>query len=164
MILSKKEILKEIKSKKLIITPFKSSNIGPASIDLTLSNNFWFFTKSHSITLSENTDAESLAVPKKLKSVILQPGDFILGKTIERITMPEDLFGMLSGRSRFARLGLVIDATAFFVQPGVNNHQVFEIKNLSRNSMILKPGLRIAQLAFIRTEGKSKYTGKFKNQ
>src|SRR3989339_856137 len=149
MILTKKEILKEINSKRLKITPFNNSHIGPASIDLTL---------------SENTNAESLAVHKKLKSITLKPGDFILGKTIERIKLPEDLFGMLSGRSRFARLGLVIDVTAFFIHPGVDNRQVFEIKNLSNHEIILKPGLRIAQLAFIRTEGKSKYVGKFKNQ
>ena len=164
MILTKKEILKEINSKRLKITHFNNSHIGPASIDLTLSNDFWFFTKNHSITLNENTNAESFATYKKLKSVTLKPGDFILGKTIERIKLPEDLFGMLSGRSRFARLGLAIDITAFFIHPGVDNHQVFEIKNLSNNDIILKPGLRIAQLAFIRTEGKSKYVGKFKNQ
>lgn len=164
MILTRTEILKEINSKKLKITPFKNSNIGPASVFLTLSDDFWFFPKSHSITLSETTNAESFAVHKKLKSITLQPGDFVLGKTIEKIQMPEDLFGMLSGRSRFARVGLTIDITAFFVQPGVNNHQVFEIKNFSKHLITIKPGLRMAQLAFIRTEGKSKYQGKYKNQ
>jgi dCTP deaminase len=164
MILTKKEILHELESKKLKITPLNKSNIGPVSIDLTLSNDFWLFPKPHSITLSETTSAESLAVHKKLNSITLQPGDFVLGRTLERIQMPENLFGILSGRSRFARMGLVIDITSFFVQPGVNNHQVLEIKNLSCHAITLKPGLRIAQLAFLRTEGNARYSGKFKNQ
>ena len=117
MILTRTEIIKEINSKRLRITPFNHSHLGPASLDLTLSKDFWFFEKNHSITLSENTNAESFAVHKKLDLVTLKPGDFILGRTIERIKMPDDLFGILSGRSRFARLGLVIDVTAFFVHP-----------------------------------------------
>ena len=101
---------------------------------------------------------------KKQKSIILQPGDFILAKTTEKITLPQDICGLLSGRSRFARMGLLIDVTAFFIHPGISNRQVFEVKNISQNSIILSEGLKIAQLILVRTEGKAKYVGKFKNQ
>ena len=164
MILTKKEILQEIKQKRLQITPLNSKNIGPASIDLTLSNEFRVFPPAKEITLTEKTDAESITFLQKQKSIILQPADFILAITKEKITLPQDLCGLLSGRSRFARMGLLIDVTAFFIHPGVSNRQVFEIKNISRNTITLTEGLKIAQLILVRAEGKAKYSGKFKKQ
>jgi dCTP deaminase len=164
MILTKEAILREIKNKRIKIYPFNRKNIGPASIDLTLDSRFHVFKQSYAVTLSENTSAESLCNKKTLKSVTLNPGDFVLGRTREKITLPDDICGFLSGRSKFARVGLTIDVTAFFIQPGVSNRQVFEIKNLSGHKIILKPGSRIAQLILERTEGKAKYFGKFRNQ
>jgi len=164
MILTKAVILEEIKNKRIKISPLNKKNIGPASIDLTLDNKFHIFKKSYALTLSETTSAESLCNKKILNSITLNPGDFILGQTKEKITLPNDICGLLSGRSRFARVGLTIDVTAFFIQPGISNHQVFEIKNLSGHKITLKPGLRIAQLILERTEGIAKYSGKFKNQ
>jgi len=164
MILTKKEILSEMQSGRIRISPFNKKHIGAASIDLTLSNEFRLFTQEHSLRLSEATSAEKITKGKKLKSITLEPGDFVLGKTQEKITLPEDICGLLSGRSRFARIGLVIDVTAFFIHPGISNRQVFEIKNLSHNRITLTQGLRIAQLILVRTEGKAKYYGKFKNQ
>lgn len=164
MILTKQEIIKEIKSKRIQITPYKENNISHASIDLTLDDTFWIFKKDCKITLSENTDVEHLCVKKKLPSITLKPGDFILGRTLEKISLPDNICGLLSGRSRFARLGLTVDVTAFFVNPGVSNHQVFEIKNLSHHELTIKPGLKIAQIILVRTEGNSKYLGKYKDQ
>ena len=164
MILTKKEIQKEIRSKRLKVTPNRPKNIGPASLDLTLSNEIRVFKKNKPITLSEKTDYKEYTTKKKITSITLQPGDFILGITEEKITLPEDLVGLLSGRTRFARLGIIVHATAFFVQPGVSNRQVLEIKNISHETITLKPGLKIAQITFARTEGKAKYTGHFKKQ
>ena len=164
MILTKTEILKEIKNNRLKITPFEETNIGPASIDLTLSDEFRIFPKLKTILLSEATDAEKLSKETKKEKITLKPGDFILAKTQEKITLPENICGLLSGRSRFARMGLLIDVTAFFISPGVSNRQVFEIKNISHNAITLSKGLKIAQLVLVRTEGKAKYNGKFKDQ
>ncbi|HIH58623.1 MAG TPA: dCTP deaminase [Nanoarchaeota archaeon] len=164
MILTKKEILQEIKKKNICISPFQKKNIGPASLDVTLADEFRVFPTSKRITLTETTDAEKITKKKKQKQIVLQPGDFILAKTQEKITLATNICAFLSGRSRFARLGLLIDVTAFFINPGVSNHQVFEIKNISHNEIVLTKGLRVAQLIFIRTNGKAKYNGKFKNQ
>ncbi len=164
MILTKTEILKEIKQKNIILTPFNKNNIGPASIDLTLSNEFRVFLGTRTIVLNEQTSAEQLTKLKKQKKITLESGDFILAKTKEKITLPENICGFISGRTRFARMGLLIDVTAFFINPGVSNHQVFEIKNISNNPITLTEGLKIAQLILVRTEGRAKYSGKFKKQ
>ena len=164
MILTKKEILEQIKKKRLHITPYNAKNIGPASIDLTLADEFRVFPPAKEIFLTEKTSAESITTVKKQKQIVLTPGEFILAVTKEKVTPPNDLCGLLSGRSRFARMGLLIDVTAFFIHPGVSNRQVFEIKNISKNTIILTQGLKIAQLILVRTEGKAKYSGKFKKQ
>ena len=164
MILTKKDIIEEIRKKRIRITPFTKENIGPASIDLTLSNEFRFFTKNKEIILTEKTDAESMTILKKQKKIALGPGEFILAITKEKVTLPQDICGLLSGRSRFARMGLLIDVTAFFIHPGISNRQVFEIKNISHNTIVLTEGLKIAQLILVRTQGKAKYSGKFKKQ
>ena len=99
-----------------------------------------------------------------MRKVTLLPGEFVLARTKERIKLPEDLSGFLSGRSRFARLGLGVHVTAFFINPGVNNRQVFEIKNNSNNPLVISPGLKIGQMIFVRNEGRAKYKGRYKKQ
>ncbi len=164
MILTNKEILQEIKAKRIKVTPFKKANIGPASLDLTLDNEFRAFKPYDKIKVTEKIDYKKLTKKKKVKEIILEPGAFVLGITKEKITLPEDICASLSGRSRFARLGILIHATANLVHPGVNNRQVLEIKNVSNNTLVLKPGLKIAQISFMRTEGKAKYKGRFRKQ
>lgn len=164
MILTRKEVLKEIKKGRIKVTPFSSKNLGPASLDLTVSDEFYTFPAFQEIVVSEKTDYKNFARKRKVKELILEPGAFVLGITKERIQLPNDIAGLLSGRSRFARLGILVHATASFVFPGVNNHQVLEITNVSQNTLVLKPGIRIAQLMFVRTEGKARYKGQFRNQ
>ena len=163
MILTKPVILDEIKKGNIKIIPYKKANIGPASIDLTLDNKFRI-PNAKKINLTENTDYKKHTTLVKADKINLKPGEFILGITKEQIKLPEDVIGILTGRTRFARLGLGIHVTASLVQPGVNNKQVLEIKNLGNADLILKPGLKICQLILQRTQGKAKYKGKFKKQ
>ncbi len=164
MILTKNEILKEIKKGNIKITPFNKKNIGPASIDLTLDNKFRIFGKKRKIVLNEKTDYKKIIQLKKLNQIELKPGDFALGITKETIKLPDNMCGWLSGRTRFARLGLLVHITASFVQPGINNKQVLEMRNVSPNTLVVKAGTRVCQLIIERTEGKARYKGKFKKQ
>ncbi|NCN03456.1 MAG: dCTP deaminase, partial [Candidatus Pacebacteria bacterium] len=88
----------------------------------------------------------------------------IIAITKEKITLPGNICGWLEGRSRFARLGLLIHISAGLIQPGVDNHQVLEITNLSPNTLVLYAGERICQLAFQRCEGEAFYKGRFEKQ
>jgi dCTP deaminase len=163
MILAKDEILKRIKSGKIKITPYSTSNLGPASYDLTLGNEFRTYSGGRDIAVSEATDYKKFSKIRK-GSIKLKPDSFVLAVTKEKITLADDICGWLSGRSRFARLGLQIHSTAAFMQPGIDNHQVLEIYNLSKNTLELKPGTRICQIIFERAEGKARYKGKFAKQ
>ena len=163
-LLAKSEILREIKKGNIKITPLNKKNIGPGSVDLTLDNVFRKFVKSRKVSINENTDYKKLTKKIKSKSITLLPGELVLGITKERIKLAPNLAGWLQGRSRFARLGLMVHVTAGFVQPGVDNKQVLEIINLSPFALEVKPGTKICQIVFEMAEGKAKYSGKFKNQ
>ncbi len=163
-VLARDEILGRVKQGIIKVEPFNSNNVGPGSIDLTLGNEFRVYSKKgKKVEVNENTEYRDYTVQKKGK-ITIRPGEFVIGITNEKITLPENVCGLLSGRSRFARLGILVHATASFIQPGISNRQVLEIKNISPNKLVLKPGIRICQLSLLEMKGKAKYSGKFSNQ
>lgn len=165
MILTKQEIQKLISQKKIIISPFKNENLGPASYDITLDNQFRVF--NHDIKLidtKKSTDYKKYTKLIKSEKYILKPHEFILAISKEKIKMPENICGHITGRSTFARFGISVHITADFLQPGINNKQVLEIFNASSNEIILYAGTKIGQIVFEETKGSYKYNGKFKNQ
>jgi len=161
MIIAKTQLLKVLPK---WVKPFVKKNVGPGSLDLTLSDEFYVPKEDKRVVLSEKLNFKKYFVKKKCKDIVLKPGDFVLGVTKERISLPSSVCGLLNGRSKFARMGLVVHATASFIQPGVSNRQVFEIKNFSNRTLKLKVGLKVAQLSFMRCEGEGKYRGRFSKQ
>ena len=164
-ILTKKEILKEIKKKNIIIKPFNPENIGPASIDLTLGNKFRVFNKSNKVyDINADTDYKKITRLIIAENIIIKPGETILGITKEKIKTPGDICGWLEGRSRFARVGLMVHISSSFMQPGINNHQVLEISNAGHRPFKLHSGTKICQFVFQKTKGKAEYKGEFADQ
>ncbi len=164
-VLTKQEILKEIKKRRIRIEPFDSKNIGPGSIDLTLDNKFRIFKKLKTIyNVNDSSDYQKITKLVMANSLIIKPKETVLGITKEKITLPENICGWLEGRSRFARLGLMVHISSSFMQPGISNQQVLEISNMSNVSLKLFSGTKICQFIFQRTEGKAKYKGKFLTQ
>jgi len=161
MIISKENIKKEIKRGNIKISPFNKKNLGPASYDLSVGNEFRVF---NSFNKSHQYDFKKLTRKIRTNKIILKPNEFVLGITSEKIKLPDNICAWLTGRSSFARLGLIIDTTAPFIQPGIDNKQVFELKNVSPNPIMIKKGMKIAQIIFQRMEGKAKYKGRYKKQ
>jgi dCTP deaminase len=149
MILSDRDIARCMKRGIISITPSpKKEQIGPASIDLTLSNEFWKPKK-----IAGRIDISKVGFSDVMErftsdAVELKPGAMILGKTVEKIELPPDICGRLEGRSSFARLGLAIHITSSFIQPGSRNHQILEIVNLSGKRILIKAGMRVSQVIF----------------
>lgn len=167
-VLGREEILKRMESGEIKITPDTNINVGPASIDLTLSNEFRFFKTSPAmIDIKEDVDyreyTETVVVPEG-EAYILLPGQLCLGITEETVSIPSSLCGFLEGRSRFARLGLFVHITASFMNPGINNRQVLEIYNSSNHALALHPGTKVCQLVLMHVEGAPAYAGRFNQQ
>lgn len=165
-VLTKNQILKEIKAGNIKITPFKRSKVGPGSVDLHLDDEFRIFKKVDKLVhVNSRTDHKKVTRKIKVKKFLtLMPGELVLGITKEKIKLAPDLCGWLQGRSRFARMGLVVHMSSNFLQPGINNKQVLEIANMSNIPLALYPGTAICQIIFERTEGKARYKGRFSRQ
>ncbi len=154
MILSDRDIKRMLKEGRIKITPLDENQIGPASVDLTLSDEWYFFKDEYSrkiVDLRDTGFAEAFDL-KKGKTITLKPGELCLGKTVERIRLSDDIMGLLEGRSRYARMGIIIHTTSALVQPGSDNRQVLEIVNLSPFPITLHAGMRISQVVFERLE------------
>ncbi|MHB2019422.1 MAG: dCTP deaminase [Candidatus Xenobia bacterium] len=162
-ILTHNEILKEVESGGIVITPFSKDQVGPGSVDLTMGNEFRVFKKIHNIVhITDESDFSQITDLVRVNDFfVLMPGETVLGITVERVKLAPYLCGWLEGRSRFARFGLMVHITAGFMQPGIDNHQVLEISNVSSVPLALHPGTRICQFIFQRTLGEATYRGRF---
>ena len=173
MILTRDRILDAVRKGEIKIDPFDERALDAASYDMTLFQQIRVFIEGlNEIDLADMAqDAHALLritriVPVPADSYyLLKPGELVLGMTVEKLTLAPDIAGSLEGRSRFARMGLMVHVTASFLQPGIKNtRQVFEIFNASRNAIKLRSGVRIAQVVFERCEGSAIYNGVFAHQ
>jgi dCTP deaminase len=189
VLLSDVSIKQLLESKRVVIDPYpREEAFGPASIDLTLGGEFLIFNRQYYPTVDKEYKKTALRYqedfivdvrdPKsfsdlykqvKQDTIVLYPGDFILGTTIEFISLPNDVAAILSGRSSLGRLGIQVHATAGFIDPGFEGKITLEISNISPVIVKLYKGMRVAQLHFYdlstyssvdyKTKKKTKYAG-----
>jgi len=165
-VLTRDAILAEIDAGRLVVEPFSPDQVGPASIDLTLGDEIRVIEPGDEpIRLDADVDYRDYTRRLALEpSFVVQPGATVHGITRERISLPPNLCGFLEGRSRFARLGLMIHVTSAFVQPGVSNRQVLEISNVAGHPLEIHAGVRLCQIVLLRAEGQAVYQGRFADQ
>ena len=155
MVLSDGDIKKALKSKKIVITPAPNllSQLGSCSIDLRLGNVFRVFDHSRNAYIDPAKKDYSNEITKEVKvkkndSFMMQPGDFVLAVTLEKVKIAPDLMGRLEGRSSLGRLGIVVHSTASIFDPGWDGKPVLELGNLGRMAVKLTPGMRICAMTF----------------
>jgi dCTP deaminase len=88
-------------------------------------------------------------VDADVEPFILHPGEFVLGSTLERLTLPDDLVARLEGKSSLGRLGLLIHSTAGFIDPGFDGHVTLELSNVANLPITIYPAMKIGQLSFV---------------
>ena len=156
MILSDRDIKDRIlKGDIVVVSPDNDhmGNIGPSSLDLRLGRYFKIYNHSKSAILDPKNpetfkDVASLIEIDDGKPFIVQPGEFVLGVTMEKIKIPDDMVARVEGRSSLGRLGIIIHSTAGFVDAGFEGTITLEITNINRMPVALYPGMRVCQLAF----------------
>ena len=166
MILTRDVILREIAAGRLAVDPLDPGQIGPASIDLHLGDEIRVMAGGPDvIAVTEEADYRAVTRLERLDGpYVLKPGETIHGITRERLSLPPDVGGWLEGRSRYARLGLMIHVTSGFVAPGVSSRQVLEMSNVAKHPLTIHPGVRLCQIVLQRCEGSAVYAGRFARQ
>jgi dCTP deaminase len=119
------------------------------------------------IDVYEHTDyrelTEKIEVPDG-EHILIMPGETVLGITQERLRLGPGLCGWLEGRSRFARLGLMVHISAPFMGPGIDSQQVLEMSNFGPAPLAVRPGTAICQFVFQILQGSESYSGRFAGQ
>lgn len=153
MILSDRTIRDEIAAGRIVIEPFEPGCVQPSSVDLHLDRWFRVFrnhTLGHIDVRQNLEELTELVEIEEENPFILHPGEFVLGSTIERVALPDDLVGRLEGKSSLGRLGLLIHSTAGFVDAGWDGQLTLELSNVASLPITLYAGMKIGQISFMR--------------
>ena len=151
MVLSDKSIRDEIASGRIGIDPFSHDDVQPASVDLHLDDKVLVFRNSTAPYVDLRRDIPELnemILIEDDEPFILHPGEFVLGNTLERITLSDSIVARLEGKSSLGRIGLLIHSTAGFVDPGWDGNLTLELSNVSRLPLTLYKGMPIGQISF----------------
>jgi dCTP deaminase len=156
MILSDGTIRRLLAERRIVIDPLEEIHIQPASVDVRLGDAFLTFRRHTTSDIdpwqTNDNLMERVTVPEG-EPFILHPGEFVLGTTLERLTLADDVVARIEGKSSLGRLGLLIHATAGFIDPGWTNGQItLELSNVAPLPIRLWPTMKIAQLSFARMD------------
>ncbi|OFQ35352.1 dCTP deaminase [Corynebacterium aurimucosum] len=156
MLLSDRDIRAAIAAdapERLSIEPFDAEMVQPSSIDVRLDKFFRVFNNSrytHIDPKQEMPDLTSEVEVAEGDAFVLHPGEFVLGATLEKFTLPANLAGRLEGKSSLGRLGLLTHSTAGFIDPGFSGHITLELSNTANLPISLWPGMKVGQLAIFK--------------
>lgn len=151
MILSDRSIKEGIADGRIVITPYDESLVQPASIDIRLDGRFRVFRNYRYSCIDPKALQEDLTELIEVgpdEPFIVHPGEFILGNTVERIKLGDDLVARLEGKSSLGRLGLIVHATAGYVDPGFEGNITLELSNVANLPIRLYPGMKVGQISF----------------
>ena len=151
MVLSDRSIREALASGRLVIDPLGENAVQPASVDIRLDAHFRVFRNHLQPYIDIREEMEELTQPEVIEpdqSFVLHPGEFVLGSTVERVELADDLVARVEGKSSLGRLGLLVHATAGFVDPGWKGHLTLELSNVATLPIRLYFGMKIGQLSF----------------
>jgi dCTP deaminase len=151
--LSDRDIKQAVAEQRLVLDPWDETLVQPSSIDVRLDRFFRVFNNSqytHIDPAQQQDDLTTLVEPSGDDPFVLHPGEFVLGSTLEVVSLPDDLAGRLEGKSSLGRLGLLTHSTAGFIDPGFSGHITLELSNVANLPITLWPGMKIGQLCLFR--------------
>jgi dCTP deaminase len=153
VVLSDRDIRAQIEAGRIVIDPFVPEAVQPSSVDLHLDRRFRVFRNSRYPYIDVREEQPELTELVEIgddEPFILHPGEFVLGSTLERVALPDDLVARLDGKSSLGRLGLLIHSTAGFVDPGWEGTLTLELSNVANLPITLYDGMKIGQISFQR--------------
>lgn len=137
-----------------LILPYTEKQLNPNSYDVTLQDTIIIFTSDVGDCYCYADGSDHTLHGVRTESVkidghyMLQPGQFVLGATVEKISLPDNMMARFDGKSSLGRLGLCTHVTAGFLDAGFIGTITVELKNENSFPIMLKPGMRIGQVSF----------------
>ena len=117
------------------IDNYRTEAIQPNSLDVHMSR---YFARQNEDGSFETFEADF---------IVLSPGEFVLATTEEFFYFPNNLHGVLQGKSSWARLGLYVESAGLF-DSGFDGEAVVELTNQGKSPLTLQAGKPIAQMIF----------------
>ena len=151
MVLSDRTISRLLAEGAIEIDPYDPTLLQPSSVDVRVDRYFRVFHNARYPYIDVREPQEDLTELVEIddEPFILHPGEFVLGSTLERIRLPDDLVARLEGKSSLGRLGLLIHSTAGFIDPGWDGHVTLELSNVANLPITIYYGMKIGQLSFV---------------
>jgi len=155
LVLSDQTIRAEIEAGRIAFDPFDPEMVQPSSVDVRVDRTFRVFHNARYPFIDVRTPMEGLTELVEVEGeepFILHPGEFVLGQTLERVRLPDDLVARLEGKSSLGRLGLLIHSTAGFVDAGFEGNLTLELSNVANLPITIYHGMPIGQISFMRMD------------
>jgi dCTP deaminase len=152
VVLSDRSIRREIDDGRIVIEPFDEGLIQPSSVDVRVDSRYRVFHNSRYTHIDVRRPMDDLTEPVVKdgdEPFILHPGEFVLGQTLERVTLPDNLVARLEGKSSLGRLGLLIHSTAGFIDAGFEGNITLELSNVANLPITIYTGMPIGQISFM---------------
>ena len=152
MILSDRSLREAIGAGRIVVEPFDPSYVQPSSIDVRVDGLFRVFRNHTAGIIDVKLDLTGLTELVEIPAggvFMLHPGEFVLGSTLERVAVPDDLVARIEGKSSLGRLGLLIHSTAGFIDAGFDGHITLELANVASLPITIYPGMKIGQISFM---------------
>lgn len=157
-LMSDTDVLEAIEKKEIRIEPFDASLLSPDSLDIRLGNEL-LVSKVIRKTIDSIRPEDFFESRKINDSFVLEPRQFVLGTTLEKIALSETIAAQIEGRSSLGRLGIMVHMTAGIIHAGFGSKEpsalTLEIYSVNPNRVLLHVGMKIAQLSFFKLTKKA---------
>jgi dCTP deaminase len=152
VVLSDATIARALAEGRIEIDPYDPSLLQPSSVDVRVDRLFRVFHNNRYPYIDvkvEQAELTELVEADDGHPFVLHPGEFVLGSTLERVRLSDDLVARLEGKSSLGRLGLLIHSTAGFIDPGWDGHVTLELSNVANLPITIYHRMKIGQLSFV---------------
>jgi dCTP deaminase len=151
--LSDTSIKRKVTNDEITIEPYEPTNVQPTGVDLRIGDRFLRYTnQGGEIDLrGEPTHKTTTRRVRPDEGYCLDPGEFALATTVERIELPREVGAITQDRSSVGRLGLVVQ-TAGYVEPGFEGELTLELFNANKRPIRVYPGTRVCQLILLEAD------------
>lgn len=161
MILGANAILREMEVGNIGISPFAPENVGPNSVDLTLSSELLVYDTIRTRVLDLNSNNPTIALNIPPTGLILEPGKLYIGSTREYTSTMKHV-PTIVGRSSIARLGISVEISAGLGDVGFCGTWTLEISVIE--PVRIYPGIRICQIYYMECDDPRLYQGRYNGQ